>query len=296
MNLNHLHIFHAVANSGSVTLGAERLMVSQPAVSKQIGLLERALKTKLFERHARGVRLTASGEILAGYARRIFALADEAHGALDDLAGLRTGRLAIGASTTLGVYLLPKVLVEFRRQYPGVQLHLEIENAQVLQQRLEDGLLDLGLTEVGIESAQLSAELFMQDDLIAVASPRHPLAKRRSVAAKAICQEPFITRETGSTTKSLVERTLAERGLLVNSVLSLSSTEAIKQAVSAGLGVAIISRMAAQPDLRAKRLVELRVSGLNLKRPIHLVRLKSREQSNAANAFLEILKASKKSR
>src|SRR5688500_6925781 len=132
LNLNHLMIFHAVAESGSVSLGAERLLVSQPAVSKQLKQLEAALKTSLFDRHPRGVRLTDAGRSLAEYATRIFTLCQQAEEAVNDVSALRRGHLRLGASTTIGVYLLPQVLVHFRRRFPGVRLELVLENAAVL--------------------------------------------------------------------------------------------------------------------------------------------------------------------
>src|SRR4051794_885109 len=135
LNLHHLSVFHAVASTGSVSRGAERLEISQPAVSKQLRELERSLRTALFDRHPKGVRLTTAGEALADYARRIFALSDEAERAMADVAGLRRGRLAVGAGPTAGAYLLPRVLVEFRRRFPDVALHAETEGPDVLRQR-----------------------------------------------------------------------------------------------------------------------------------------------------------------
>src|SRR5689334_21610428 len=148
MNLYHLKIFHEVARSGGVTRAAERLMVSQPAVSKQLKDFERSLKTPLLERDGRGVRLTAEGELLAGYARRVFALVGEAEAALEDASSLRRGVLAVGASPTLGAYLLPAVLVRFRRRFPGIVLRFEVENAAVLHRRVAEGGIEAGITEV----------------------------------------------------------------------------------------------------------------------------------------------------
>src|ERR1700691_5629275 len=121
LNLGHLAVFHAVAEEKSISRGAERLLVSQPAVSKQVRLLEQSVAATLLERTPRGVRLTEAGAILAGYARRIFAVQAEAIRALEELRGLQRGRLAIGASTTIGVYLLPEIFVEFRRPFPPIE-------------------------------------------------------------------------------------------------------------------------------------------------------------------------------
>jgi DNA-binding transcriptional LysR family regulator len=290
LNLTQLAAFRAVAEAGSVTLGAERLMVSQPAVSKHVKGLERALGTKLFDRWAKGVRLTNSGRVLADYAGRLFALADEAEAAMADVAGLRRGSLAVGASPTLGTYLLPRVLVYFRQRFPGVALRLEVENSHVLRARLLDGSLDLGLTEADANWPDLDAHIFMKDPLVAISHPSHALARKRKVTADMLCREPFVVRETGSTTRSLVERALAAAGHAISPALSLGSTEAVKQAVAAGLGVAMVSNLAAAGDVAAGRLALLRVTGLSIDRPVHYVRPRGRQESKAAVAFRCLLK------
>src|SRR3954464_11945751 len=159
MNLIHLAAFHAVAETGSVTAGAARLMVSQPAVSKQVRELERALQARLFDRPAKGVRATPAGEVLAGYARRLFSLVEEAEGALRDLSSLRHGTLSVAATHTIGTYLLPQTIVHFRRRFPGVTLRLDIETAEGLSRRLGEGTVDLALagSPEGLPAAAESA-------------------------------------------------------------------------------------------------------------------------------------------
>ena len=316
VSFSQLAAFRAVADAGGVGRGAEKLLVSQPAVSKHIRQLERTLGVASFDRTPKGVRPTHAGELLADYARRIFALADEAEQAVADLRGLRRGKLAIAASPTLGVYFLPGPLVRFRRDFPDVTVAVEVENSTVLQRRLLDGDVELGFSEVQPQRREIDAHVFLHDQLIAVASPRHPLAKKhvawasrpstsltagararrpshecRSIALADLARQPFVVRETGSTTKSMVERALADRGLAITPVMSLGSTEAIKQAVAGGVGVAIISRLAAAPDLATRRLVQLNVKNLALWRPLYRLSLHGRRQSAAAGAFLELVRS-----
>src|SRR5438093_270946 len=144
MNFGHLAVFHAVAREGNVSRAAERLLISQPAVSKQLKELERSFGTFLFDRLPQGMRLTAAGQTLASYANRIFALEAETQQAMDELRGLRRGRLSVGASTTIGVYLLPEVFVRFHRAYPGIQLRLEIAGSDAICRWLEQGEVQLG--------------------------------------------------------------------------------------------------------------------------------------------------------
>jgi len=288
MNLNHLAVFHAVAESASVSRAADRLMVSQPAVSKQLAQLERSLKTTLADRLPRGVRLTAAGQLLADYARRIFALEHEAQRAMAELAGLHRGRLAVAATPTIGVYWLPGVLVKYRRAHPAIEMRMEIHPTPTIARLLLEGTVDVGLTESPVEVDGIDASVFMKDRLVAIAATKHPLARHR-VSAADLCREPFVVREVGSGSKSLVERALADRGLTIQPAMSLGSTEAIKRAVMEGVGVAIVSAMSVKTEIEAGRLVELRVKGLTIDRPCYLMRPQGRTKSPALQAFLEML-------
>src|SRR5579884_2162586 len=138
MNLHHLSIFKTVCEEGGISRGAKRLLISQPAVSKQLQQLERAIGTQLIDRAPGGLRLTQAGELLLEYARRIFSVENEAERALSQLRGLRRGRLAVGASMTIGVYLLPELLAAFRRKHPSIELHCEIGNTKYIQDLLLD--------------------------------------------------------------------------------------------------------------------------------------------------------------
>jgi DNA-binding transcriptional LysR family regulator len=290
MNMNHLALFRAIADELSISRAAEWLMVSQPAVSKQLAQLEQALKTKLVDRLPRGVRLTASGELLAGYARRIFSLAEEAERAMGELAGVHRGRLAVAATPTIGVYWLPAVLVKYRRAYPGVEMRMEIHPSATIARLLAEGSVDVGLAESAVESEAIDASVFLKDRMIAIAAPRHPLALQRRVKLEDLCREPFVVREVGSGSKSLIERALVERGLKVNAVMSLGSTEAIKRAVMEGVGVAIVSGLAAGMEVAAGKLAALKVKGLSVERPCYLLQARGRTQSTATAAFVRMLK------
>ena len=293
MNRNHVALFHAVAEAGSVTQAAESLHLSQPAVSKQVGELEKFLGMRLLERLPRGVRLTDAGKLLAEFARRLHGLEQEAARALEEFRGLRRGRLAVGASTTIAAYLLPQAFAEFHRRYPKIELCLEIANTRDIQRCLLDGVVELGLTEGVIESEDLDSQVFQQDHLVAIAPPGHALSRKKRVLARELCQEPFILREEGSGTRAVVERALQARGLSVKPVLSLASTEAIKRAVGAGIGVAIVSRLSISQELRTGLLVEISVRDLVIRRPLHLQRVRDRHPSPVMDQFLSVLAARK---
>jgi DNA-binding transcriptional LysR family regulator len=290
MNLNHLAVFHAVAQAGSMTLGAERLDISQPAVSKQVQDLESALGVHLFDRIGRRIQLSQAGAILADYARRLFSLAREAEEAMADVRDVGRGRLLLGASTTIGTYLLPGVVAEFWRRYPGVELLVEIENTEQIHHRVAGNELDIGLTEGFVEQEELVAEVFHRDELVVIASPSHRLAGKARVPLSALQQEPFIAREPGSGTRAVEERALAPAGLPGRVIMALGSTEAIKRVVAEGVGLAVVSWLAVQAECAAGTLGVLPVAGLRLERPLHLVRRKGRRDGPALQAFCGVLR------
>jgi len=293
MNRNHLALFHAVAQAGGISRGAERLHVSQPAVSKQIKELEDALGIRLLERLPRGSRLTDGGKLLAQYVQRMAVVEEETARAIDEFRGLKRGRLAVGASTTIGAYLLPQVFGEFHRQHPDIELQLEIANTETIQNQLMAGSIEIGLTEGLMEAEHLDSEVFHEDELVAIAPRGHLLLKQKRVTARELCREPFILREAGSGTRAVVERALGKRGLTVKPVLSLASPEAIKRAVIAGVGIAIVSRLAISCELQIGSLAVIPIKDLVIRRPLHLQKLRSKNPSPAVSQFLKLLHAHK---
>lgn len=290
MNRNHLALFHAVAQAGGISRGAELAHISQPAVSKQIAELEDALGVRLLERLPRGCRLTEAGALLAEYARRWRSVEAEAERAVAEYRGLKRGRLAIGASLTIGGYLLPKAVAEFHRRYSEIELQMEIANTQHIQEALLSGNIELGLTEGPIEDDELESTVFYQDELVAIAPARHPLLKKKNVAAREFCREPLILREEGSGTRAVVEHALRRKGITVRPLFSLASPEAIKNAVAAGVGLAIVSRLIVDLEVKTGLLGIIALKDLTIQRPLHLQRVQGRSNSPATARFLEVLK------
>jgi DNA-binding transcriptional LysR family regulator len=291
MNLHHLSIFKTVCEEGGISRGAERLMISQPAVSKQLQQLEQSLGVQLMDRLPSGVRLTQAGELLLDHARRLFAVESEAEQALAQLRGLHRGRLAVGASMTVGVYLLPELLAKFRRTHPSIELQCEIGNTKHIQQLLLHNVVDVGLTEGFVESPDLLAEVFQTDELVAITKPDHPLQRRKNVTLDMFLREPLIVREIGSGTRAVIERALAQRGMEMKPAFTLANTEAIKRTVTAGIGVAIVSSLAIQTELATGQLAILNVKNLSVRRPLHCLEVRGKTRSPAIEAFLEKLSA-----
>jgi len=291
MNRNHLALFHAVAQAGSISRGAARARVSQPAVSKQIAELEAALGLRLLERLPRGCRLTEAGRILEDYALRWSSLENDAARAIEEYRGLKRGRLAIGASQTIGGYLLPGMIAEFHRRFPEIELQLEIGNTEHVQRLLLAGAVELGLTEGTLESEELESTVFFKDELVAIAPAGHPLLKKKSVTVRELCREPFILREEGSGTRAVMERALRRQGLKIKPLLSLVSPEAIKNLVTAGMGLSIVSRLMVALELQTGSLGIIPLKDLTIPRPLHWQRVRGRSQSPALAKFQAVLQS-----
>ena len=298
MNRNHLALFRAVAEAGGFSRAADVVHVSQPAISMQVAELEDALGTPLFDRLPRGVRLTDAGTVLLGYAQRIAALEAEAERAMRELRGLERGRLAVGASKTIGGYLLPTVLGEFRRRHPGVELQLVIDNTAAIKTRLVDGTVDLGLIEGALpQDEEIRAKVFHEDELIVIAPPGHPLAgnapgrrRPRAVTGRQLCAQPLILREPGSGTRETLLRALTAVEAEPREVaLTISNTEAIKRAVIAGLGLAVVSRLCVTMELAAGALAEVPTRDLKLRRSWYELTLRGRQPSPSVQAFAALL-------
>ena len=183
MNRNHLALFQAVAQAGSISAAATAVRVSQPAVSRQIAELEDELGIRLLDRHPRGCRLTEAGGILAAYASRWQSVEKDAARAIEEFRGLKRGRLTVGASLTIGGYLLPGMLSEFHCRYPEIELQVEIGNTEHVHRALLAGTIELGLTEGTLDAEELESTVFFQDELVAIAPPNHPLMRKGAVSA-----------------------------------------------------------------------------------------------------------------
>jgi DNA-binding transcriptional LysR family regulator len=290
MNLNQLRVFRAVLEEGSITRAARALRISQPAVSKQLAELEVSLGTSLVDRLPRGIRLTAAGELLSDHVRRIFQEERAAELAIAEFLGLRQGQLSVGASTTIGSYLVPRVFGDFRVLHPKVALELSISNTRTIQNRVLEAQLDVGLTEGFASSDALEIEVLSHDEMVLIVAPEDPLAKRSSISVQQLPELPFIVRERGSGTRDVIEASLYEHGVVRQPVMTLGSTEAVKNAVARGLGVAIVSRLTVALELSAGHLIELPVEGLKIRRALHLLTLKGKHPGPAAREFLRLLR------
>lgn len=289
INLNRLRLFLAVVEHGGVRRAAEAIGISQPAVSQAIHALEAEVGLSLLERVGRGVRPTPAGRTLVEHGRRVMVEAIATRDALDGLKGLTRGSLALGASTTIGIYILPTSLGAFHQRHPAIDLSLNVANTRDILALLRDGRLDLAFVEGSVHDDDLEATPFLADELIAIVPPGSTLARQRAISADDLATMPFLMREEGSGTRECVDRALATWGISANVMMELGHTEAIKNAVAAGLGISILSRPTVSREIADGRLATLPIAPGTVQRAFLTVQRRTSRISPAASAFLRIM-------
>ena len=285
LNLHQLHTFQVVAKHCSYVRAAEELHFSQPAVSAQIRHLENSLGVRLFEQIGRKTHLTQAGEELYIYSKKIFSIIDETMELMETLRSPHHGRLSVGADTTVGSYVIPGLLGKFRQSFPAVEISLEVLNRASLIDALLSNRVDMAIMGAVPDDAPVEIEPFAYNPLVLIAAPNHRLAGRADVPIKELGREHFLLREPGSGTRSSLEAALREAGVDLHISMQVGNNSAIKQGVAAGLGIALISRVALDMELETNRLVILDVEGFPIIRQWRLIHLKDKYLSPAAHAF-----------
>ena len=287
--LVQLRSFEAVVRLGGVGRAARALHLAQPTVSTQLRELAAATGLPLLQACGRGLVATPHGERLAEAAREMFAAwqAFEDHAA--ELQGLRRGRLRLAAVTTTE-YFLPDLLGPFARAHPGITIELAVENRDAVVARLERGSDELAAMMLPPTHLPLHRWPFLDNPLVVIAAASHPLAGRKRLSLQALTSEPLLVREAGSGTRLALETMLAERGVIWTPRMALGSNEAIKHAVRAGLGLAVLSRHTLSADPAVDGLAVLAVTGFPIRRMWHLVWRRDRPLSLPARTLLDELR------
>lgn len=271
-DLGALELLLAVARLGSLGRAARELGITQPAASGRVRSMERLLGVALVERSPRGSRLTAAGVLVTDWARRIVEAAEAFDAGAQALRTRRDSRLRVAASMTIAEYLLPGWLIALRTERPGTAVSLFAGNSAAVAARLLAGEADLGFVE-GLElPAGLDGAVIGQDRLLVVTAPAHPWARRRSpLDAGELAATPLVLREPGSGTRQVLDAALASRGGLAPPLLELASTTAVKAAVVSGAGPSVLSELAVGEELAGRRVVEIPVGGVCLRRDLRAV-------------------------
>lgn len=297
MTLHQLRVLVKVAEVQSFTEAAKALGLTQPSVSSLIQGLVDELKYELFERHGIKISLTAEGAVFVRRARDALAIIDGSSDEIDEIHGLRKGRLAVGGSPIPAASFLPLAVQEFKKSHPGVQVVLKIQSNSSLERELLDRELDLALVSLPPHSPVLRSELYIEEQIVAIAPPTHPLAKKRAVNLRMLAKEPLIASDSGIQTRDMVEQRFAQKGVPFVPAIQVSAAigarDAIRNAVASGLGIGFIAHCHVASDVETGRVKILNVPELNLKRIIYIVTHKTRQASPLVKAFKDFLQDNK---
>ena len=288
ITIRQLQVFEAVARQLSYTRAAEELHLTQPAVSMQIKQLESSVGLSLFEQLGKRVFMTQAGETMLRHAQTIMRHLATAREEMDELKGVDSGRLRIAVASTVN-YFATRLLATFTRLHPSVQVTLDVTNRETLLQKLEDNQPDVVLMCKPPKGLDLDADDFMDNPLIMIARPDHPLSKHRSIALKELTEETFVVREPGSGTRIAMERFFDQKSFAPSATIEMTGNETIKQSVEAGLGLAIVSVHTVELELTLERLGRLDVRGMPIMRRWYVGHRRGKRLSPTAQAFRQFV-------
>lgn len=291
MNIHQVHIFNITAKTLSVTKTAKKMHLSQPSVSIQIKDLEDSLNVRLFERINRKIILTDAGKVFHTYSEKLLNLIDEINAVMNEFSSGDVGKLVLGTSNTIGIYVLPKYLGYFKEMYPKAEISMTILNRQEALEQCISGELDFAFLQDPPKHTDVHSEFFMKDELVIVCSPKHRWADKEHLTIKMLTCEPeqIILREEGSGTRGLIEYVLKRYGIERKVTMEMSSSEGIKRAVEANLGVAVLSKNVIKTEVRNKSLVAINIKDMNTKRDFYLVHNKKRKFMPLMEKFYEFI-------
>jgi DNA-binding transcriptional LysR family regulator len=266
MDLRQLEIIRAIADSGSFTAAGEKLHVSQSAISRQILLLEDELGEPVFHRIGRRIRITPAGESLLQLSHRVFQDLQDTVSAISDKRESLRGTIRLVGGMTVCLYVFPVLLSEVRKIHPNLDMKVTVGSAERSIAMLRSGAGDLGLLTLPVETSDLVSVPVLQEELLLVTYPTHPLAKKKTITPLDLDKQPFVLFETGSITRRLVDAFFARERIGPEIIMETENVEIIKAMVRSGLGISIIPWQAAAADVRTKQLFCSRVSGTSLER------------------------------
>lgn len=282
-------LFCAVAETKSFSKTSRIVHLSQPAVSLQIQALEEFFETKLFDRSGGEISLTPAGEFLYPQAKHILDHYTDIEKEMRKITGAIKGGFTLGASTSIGNHVLPRVIIAFKKEHPKVKISMMVGNTKRIEELVKSGFIDFGLVAGECMGGRLKRETIMSDDLILIVSRDHPWAKKKMVSILDLLKEPFIFREEGSGTRQKIEEYFASHGISIHDMhvaMVLGSTASIKESVEAGVGVSIVSKWAVQRELGEGRLNMVTFREGNIQRDLFLVLPPRKHLSHVMDEFL----------
>ncbi len=294
MNMRHLEIFYRVVEEGGVTRAAVAMRLTQPTLSAAVRKLEEQLGVQLLNRLGREVVPTEAGHLMHDYAQRIFALRQEALAGLKSLQAGEQGELLLGGSTIPGTYLLPQLVANFGREYPQIRVSLRLASTEIIVKDMREQRLELALIGGLVDDRWFESVPCFGDELVVVVPVEHELAGCMTISEQELADLPLLLREAGSASRRALESRLAEHGTGVapeKLVAEVGGNEALKQGVLAGLGVAVISKLAVAGELERGELLALQLAGGPLRRKFYLLQARGLKLSVAAERFKSLIVA-----
>jgi DNA-binding transcriptional LysR family regulator len=288
VDIRDLEVFLAMVRNLNFSHAGKEVHLSQPSISIRIHRLEDELQTRLFEQMGKKIALTEAGRILEPYARRVVAALDDSRRAIEDYRGLEQGSLRIGASTTPGMYLVPRIIARFKHKHPKIAVRLGIKNTRQIEEGIISGEFDLGVVGGHLIGDEIETITWRNDELVLTVPPGHHLARRKQIKPDDLANETFINRESGSATRAVIEKQLRLLNTPFESSLEMGNPETVKQAVKDGLGIAFLSKFTIEMDLKTRSLIALNVRGIHINRELKIIYRKSRHLSRADSAFIEM--------
>lgn len=268
-----------------MTESASNLFMTQPAVSQAIKDLENEFGLNFFDRIGKKLYLTHDGETLFSYARRILNLYDECQKEIKSVKDLKAGQLKIGASTTIGIYILTGIIGKYTKINEGIDVSIIIENTKNISNLILDNKIDFAFVEGPVYSNEILVEEFCDDELIIIASVEHQFASQNEIDIKDLEKEKIIMREKGSGTREIFENLLLTNNVKLQKILELGNTEAIKKAVEAGLGISCLSKRAVQREIEHKKLAVINLKDIEITRKLNLIYHKDKNLSDLHKSF-----------
>jgi DNA-binding transcriptional LysR family regulator len=293
MDLAQLEIFLSIAEEKSFSRAAEKMLRTQPALSIAIKRLEEELGETLFDRSSKSGTLTEAGKILHSYAQQMINLRDEAKESIGELRGMYRGRLSIGANESTSLYVLPDLLLEYRKKHPRIKIEVFRNVSEKIPAEVLERSLDFGFLSYDPMHPQLQSIEVHRDELTLVVPPKHSLAKRKQVTVKDLGGEQFVAHNVKTPSRTRIFELFAEHQTPLNICIELATLETIKEFVRLNAGIAILPRLAVQEEIKSGKLVEVVVKGMKIEKTLRLVYRREASLSHAARSFLEIVKNSR---
>lgn len=290
MDLSQLETFLSIAEEKSFSRAAEKMLRTQPAISIAIKRLEEELGESLFDRSSKNGSLTEAGRVLLSYAQRMLNLRDEAVEAVGELRGMFRGRLTIGANESTSLYLLPPLLMEYRKRFPNIKIEVFRNISEKIPLEVSERNLDFGFLSYDPMHPNLQSLEIHRDELVLVVPPKHRLAKHSQVTVKDLGEEQFVAHNVRTPSRTKIFELFAQHKTPLNICLELATLETIKEFVLLNAGIAILPRLAVEAEIKSGKLAEVPVKGMKIEKTLRLIYRREASLSHAAKSFLEIVK------